>query len=166
MEWFRKLLAMSHTGKVLSLLYGALQAGISFVILKASVEFIKQDWLSMSITYAILSAIMIILSMGKEYISVYVDLTSPYHKERLSHEQTKLLLTDVREDLEEKRDYIHSITANLNNAFVDFKSSDMTKLENVEKILRVMNKDSRLANCGNSKLSQQKGGDLISALMG
>jgi len=164
MDRFKNILSMKYSGKVIALIYGAIQAGVSFLILKFSVELVTQNVVNMSITYAVLALLLGVMSMGKDHISVYVDVTSPYHKERLAHEDTKVILEKVQEELEEKKDYIHSIKSSLNNTFITCKTGT-SKLDNIEKILTYLNKDSRLANCGNSKLSQKIGGDLLAALM-
>ncbi|WP_206063178.1 hypothetical protein, partial [Kluyvera georgiana] len=72
------LFKMKYTGKVLTLIYAVIQAGISFAVIKISTETLTQGYLSLSITYAILALIFGMVSMGRDHIVIYVDSASPY----------------------------------------------------------------------------------------
>ncbi|ANI83953.1 hypothetical protein [Kosakonia oryzae] len=155
---------MKYTGKIILLIYAVIQAGVSFFVIKISSDFLSSNLLNLSITYAILSLILGLVSLLREHISIYVDLTSPYNKEKIAHNETKQELEEIKEQLEEKKDYIHSITSNLNNTFVG-KKTKTSKLEEIEKIVIMLNNNAKLANCGNSKLSKDSKGDLLKMLM-
>lgn len=158
------LFKMKYTGKVLTLIYAVIQAGISFAVIKISTETLTQGYLSLSITYAILALIFGMVSMGRDHIVIYVDSASPYNKEKNEHEITKVLLEAAREEIEEKKDLIHTITSNLNNTFITCKTS-VKKIAEIEVLLTSLNKSAKVSNCGNSKLSKTSGGNLLQSIM-
>jgi len=158
------LLKMKYTGKILTLFYAVIQAGISFIVIKISTETVSQGKLSLSITYAVLALVLGLVSLGRDYISVYMDSSSPYNKEKDEHEITKILLEAAREEIEEKKDLIHTITSNLNNTFITCKTP-VKRVQEIEVLLTSLNKSAKISNCGNSKLSKTSGGNLLQAIM-
>lgn len=155
---------MKYTGKVLNLFYAVLQAGISFLVIKVSTETVNQGVLNLSITYAILACILGLVSIGRDHIIVYLDVSSPYNKEKNEHDLTKIELEAAREEVEEKKDLIHSITSGLNNTFINNKASDK-RIKEIEIILTSLNNSAKISNCGNSKLAKTNGGNLLQSMI-
>ncbi|WP_039897823.1 hypothetical protein [Cedecea davisae] len=157
-------LKMKYTGKILTLFYAVIQAGISFVVIKISTETVNQGKLSLSITYAVLALILGLVSIGRDHIIIYMDSSSPYNKEKNEHDITKILLEAAREEIEEKKDLIHTITSNLNNTFINCKTS-VNRIKEIEVLLTSLNRSAKISNCGNSKLSKTSGGNLLKSIM-
>lgn len=149
------LFDMKYTGKIFTFLYTALQAFLSFLIMKYSSDFIKKDLLNMSVVYASIAAIFGIMNILKDHISIYVDSQSPYNKEREAHSNTKTELASVSVELEEKKDVIHDVISTMNNTFINIKTNT-EQLDNIKKIATALNKDKRLSNCGNSSIAVQQ----------
>ncbi|HEY2452053.1 MAG TPA: hypothetical protein VGI71_05460 [Scandinavium sp.] len=147
-----KIVKMKYSGKVFTLLYAALQALLSFVVMKISTEYVKVNFLSMSVIYAVIAAMLGVLNLGKDYLSVYVDSQSSYNKERNSHENTKTKLSDTKRELEEKKDIIHDVLSSMNNTFVNVKTNS-EQVDKFRKITTALNNDKRISNCGNSSIA-------------
>lgn len=151
----KRLFAMKYTGKIFSFLFTALQAFLSFLIMKYSSDFIKKDFLNMSVIYATIAAILGVMNILKDHISIYVDSQSPYNKELEAHSKTKNELNAITVELEEKKDVIHDVISTMNNTFINIKTNG-EQLDNIKKIATALNKDKRLSNCGNSRIAVQQ----------
>lgn len=151
----KKLFDMKYTGKIFSFLFTALQAFLSFQIMKCSSDFIKEDLLNMSVVYASIAAILGVMNLVKDHISIYIDSQSPYNKEKEAHFTTKTALGLIQVELEEKKDVIHDVISTMNNTFINIKTNT-EQLENIKKIATALNKDKRLSNCGNSSIAVQQ----------
>lgn len=153
MALFRKFLKLKYTGKILSACFTVAQTWLMYYVLGKMASFVKHDTFSMSVVSAILSLIILVLSVAKDHIANNIDVNSDVNKEKALHKETTKELNKIKEELEEKKDHIHTMISCFNNTFLDKKSSS-EQLNQVKELLKEINKDKKISNCGNSKMSR------------
>lgn len=152
MSFIKKTLQLKYSGKILSALFTLVQTWVMYYVLNFTSSLVKNNSLSMGIISAGLSVIILVLSYVKDHIATNIDVNSEYNKEKKAHKETQDKLDKTIDELEEKKDYIHDIISCFNNTFLDKKGAS-EQLNHIKGLLMEINKEKKLSNCGNSKMS-------------
>ncbi|MBS4696384.1 hypothetical protein J4G65_13025 [Aeromonas allosaccharophila] len=152
-----RFLNLKHTGKILSAFHTLFASAITFY----AMDYFKSQMQSDNPTFpvqlviAIIIAFTAVMGMLRDYINEDLNMQSPLNKEKNAHEDTKLSLTIVKDELEDKKKIIHAITSNINNTLISSAGS-REAIQQLRDIMTKVNKEECVHNINNVNLKNKK----------